>query len=194
MGEGIVKLIEVITQNITNPKFWIFIVALFFAFLIIFPILDVNIFYYSRMERRIEILYRIASIDIEIIQANQILYDEYNHIISEIAQQRENAFANIFQNIQIDTSRANVTGKFISGGLLLWVLMICVPFMNTFNNKLEKIVAFFLLLIFGGVLGGIATFIPTIQNIWINYISVNVVVFIGLVSFFKKKPPGETTE
>jgi hypothetical protein len=183
------KIIEIIIQNLKNIRFWVLIFALLFIFLIMFPYLDANIFYYSRMEKRVDILSRIASIDVDSIRNNQALEEEYNLILSDIAEQREKVLSNLFPNIQTDFSDSYALYKFISGGALAWIIMIFIPFMDTFKRKRDKILAFFLVLVVGVILGGVSILSPIIHNPWINYVGFNIaiVAIIAIIAATTKK-------
>ena len=80
--------------------------------------------------------------------------------------------------------------KFLSGGALAWIITLCVPFMNTFKDKKTKVLAFFLLALFGGILGGVAYIIPTIFNPWINYIGYPVLQMIVIIALAIKPKQG----
>ncbi|MDD3231088.1 MAG: hypothetical protein PHE09_18020, partial [Oscillospiraceae bacterium] len=71
-----------------------------------------------------------------------------------------------------------------------WIIALCVPFMNTFEDQKTKVFAFLLLALFGGVLGWIGYIIPTIFNPWINYIGYPVLQLIALIALAVKPNQG----
>lgn len=76
--------------------------------------------------------------------------------------------------------------KFLSGGAFAWLITLCVPFMNTFENKKMKVLAFLLLALFGGILGAIGYIIPIIFNPWVNYIGYPILQLIILIALIAK--------
>ena len=90
------------------------------------------------------------------------MQEEYNAILSEIDKQRELSVSDLAIRPNQDISQNSHSRlKFITGGILAWILTICVPFMNTFQDKKSKLLAFFVLALFGGLLGGVGSIIPT---------------------------------
>lgn len=147
---------------------------------LVFPYVDANFFFYSRIGKRIDILQNLSEIDIEKVSQYPALQEEYDAIISEIEKQRE---LSISSAIAMEQTTSNIPlFKFLSGGALAWIITLCVPFMNTFKDKKTKVLAFFLLALFGGILGGVAYIIPTIFNPWINYIGYPALQLIILIA------------
>ena len=52
------ELLEGFKKNYKRPKMWICIGIIAFCFVLLFPYIDSNFFYFSRMEKRIDILDR----------------------------------------------------------------------------------------------------------------------------------------
>ena len=111
------------------------------------------------------------------------MQDEYNAILSEIEKQRE---WSISDAISASGNFTIALFKFLSGGALAWIIAVCVPFMNTFNDKKTKIVAFIFVMLIGGLLGWIGSIVPTIINPWINYIGFPILQLIALISLTMK--------
>lgn len=72
--------------------------------------------------------------------------------------------------------------KFLSGAALAWIIALCVPFMKTFKDKKSKVLAFLLIMVFGGICGGVGFIIPTIFNPWINYIGYPILQLVVLIA------------
>lgn len=109
----------------------------------------------------------LSEIDTERISQFPALQEEYDAILSEMENQREWSVSGAISADQ----RPDITlFKFLSGGALAWIITLFVPFMNTFKDKKAKVLAFLLVALIGGNLGWIGSIIPTITNVWINYI------------------------
>lgn len=199
IGKIIEELVELFKRNYKRPKLWLFIVIILFIVVLLIPYIDSNFFYFSRMEKRINVLDRVMTLDEEKINSNQAYIDEYQSILQEMEQQRErsiNSLMNkfIFQMNYI-TSMANGEGnravKFFSGAFWLLLITVCVPFMNTFKKRSDKLIAFILLLIMSGIIGWIFSMVPVIISPMVNYIGVPllqiVAVIIIVVKSNKKK-------
>ena len=50
------KIFELFKQNIKNPNLYVTLFIIIMIVLILFPYIDANYFYYSRVEKRINIL------------------------------------------------------------------------------------------------------------------------------------------
>lgn len=176
------------TKNLKNPKLYAVLAVLIIAIALIFPYIDANFFYYNRIEKRVNILQNLSEIDMEKVSQFPALQEEYNAILSEIEKQREWSISGVISSEQ--TISKVPLFKFLSGGALAWLVTLCVPFMNTFKDKKTKVLAFFLVALFGGILGGIGYIIPTIFNPWINYIGYPVLQLIALIALAIKPKQG----
>ena len=58
------------------------------------------------------------------------------------------------------------------------------------QDLLQMILAFLLLVLFGGILGGVGYIIPTLFNPWINYIVYPVLQLIALIALAIKPKQG----
>lgn len=58
------------------------------------------------------------------------------------------------------------------------------------QDLLQMILAFLLLVLFGGILGGVGYIIPTLFNPWINYIGYPVLQLIALIALAIKPKQG----
>ena len=70
--------------DMNKRKLGIALITLSFVILILFPFIDTNFFYPSRIKNRIEILDKITKLDMNVINQNQYLMQEYNSIVKEI--------------------------------------------------------------------------------------------------------------
>lgn len=184
MDKAIELIVSWIQKNFKNPKLYVALAVFILVIAIIFPYIDANFFYYSRIEKRVSILQNLSEIDIEKVYQYPALRREYDDILSEIQKQRE---LSVFGVISSEKTENNIPlFKFLSGGALAWLITLCVPFMNTFEDKKAKILAFLLLTLFGGILGGIGYIIPIIFNPWVNYIGYPILQLIILIALIAK--------
>ena len=180
MDKAIELIVSWIQKNLKNPKLYAIFAAVIVVIALVFPYVDANFFFYNRIGKRVDILQSLSEIDMEKVSQSPALQEEYDAIISEIKKQRELSISSAFS---IEQTTSNIPlFKFLSGGALAWIITLCVPFMNTFKDKKTKVLAFFLLALFGGILGGVAYIIPTIFNPWINYIGYPVLQMIILIA------------
>lgn len=180
------KIFDIIKNNLKNPKLYIGILSALLIFLVLFPYIDANFFYYQRINDRIDILQKISQLDTESISNNDILSAEYNSILSEIEKQADGSLGSVFIK---ETDKTTNLLKFLSGASIFWFLAIACLFMRTFRNKGEKFLGFIFCLIGGIILGFIAKAIPTIINPTFNYVGfpIIIVVVIALLSTSGKK-------
>ena len=75
------KIFELFKTNLKNPKLYIGLFIILVMVLLLFPYIDANYFYYSRVEKRINILDKVTEIDKDEVQNNTILKEEY-YIVS----------------------------------------------------------------------------------------------------------------
>lgn len=125
------------------------------------------------------------------INQDKNLTKEYESIVKEINESDSNYINKVLNNNKND----HTIGKFISGGILWWLLGIIVLFFyNAFNkgdNKKGKnlgtrIAEFILCAIIGGLIGLICSIIPTIFNMWINYIIIPILVLVLMILLLNK--------
>ena len=108
-------------------------------------------------------------------------------IVKEINESDSNYINKVLNNNKND----HTIGKFISGGILWWLLGIIVLFFyNAFNkegkNLGTRIAGFILCAIIGGLIGLICSIIPTIFNIWVNYIIIPILVLVLIILLLYK--------
>ena len=188
MDKAIELIVSWIQKNLKNPKLYAIFATVIVVIALVFPYVDANFFFYNRIGKRVDILQSLSEIDMEKVSHSPALQEEYDAIISEVKKQRELSISSAFS---IEQTTGNIPlFKFLSGGALAWIITLCVPFMNTFKDKKTKVLAFFLLALFGGILGGVAYIIPTIFNPWINYIGYPVLQIIILIALAIKPKQG----
>ncbi len=188
MDKAIELIVSWIQKNLKNPKLYAIFAAVIVVIALVFPYVDANFFFYNRIEKRVNILQSLSEIDVEKVSQYPALQEEYDAIISEIEKQRELSISNAI-SMEQTTSHVPLF-KFLSGGVLAWIITLCVPFMNTFKDQKTKVLTFFLLALFGGILGGVAYIIPTIFNPWVNYIGFPVLQLIMLIALAMKPKQG----
>ena len=184
MDKAIELIVSWIQKNLKNPKLYVVCASLVVIMALIFPYIDANFFFYNRIVKRVTILDDLSKIDMEKISQSPTLQQEYDAILAEIEEQRELAFSSTISSKQTQSKVPLI--KFLSGGILAWIVTLCVPFMNTFENKKAKILAFLLLALFGGFLGWIGYIVPIIINPWVNYIGYPILQIIMLIALTVK--------
>lgn len=179
------KIFDTIKENLKNPKFYIGVLLVGIVFLLLFPYIDANYFYYNRVEKRISILKQILDISEEQVKNNPVLEDEYQSILTEISKQKDGSLGALF--ITNNTPRVNWI-KFITGGIIAWLLSIICLFIKT-EKGWYKPIGFFIFVLLGIVLGAISVKIPTIISSICNYIFVPALqcVIVGLLVTSGKK-------
>lgn len=177
--------------NMNKRKLGVSVIIAFVSILILFPFIDTNFFYANRIKSRIDILQKITELDMDKINQDKNLAKEYESIVKEINESDSNYINKILNNNKND----HTIGKFISGGILWWLLGIIVLFFyNVFNKEDNKkgknwgtrIAGFILCAIIGGLIGLICSIIPTIFNIWVNYIIIPILVLVLMILLLYK--------
>lgn len=174
------KIFDLVKSNLKNPKLYISMLVILLVVLVLFPYIDANFFYYDRVDNRIDILTKVSEINADEIKDNEILYQEYNRILAEIEKQSSGSLGTIFIK---ESNRTISTIKFITGGLIAWLIAIMCLFIKNFGNLGSRLLGIILFAILGVILGFVAKAIPTIINPWINYIGVPflMIIFVALL-------------
>ena len=177
--------------NMNKRKLGVIVIIVFVSILILFPFIDTNFFYANRIKSRIDILQKITELDMDKINQDKNLTKEYESIVKEINESDSNYINKVLNNDKND----HTIGRFISGGILWWLLGIIVLFFyNAFNKEDNKkgknwgtrIAGFILCAIIGGLIGLICSIIPTIFNIWVNYIIIPILVLVLMILLLYK--------
>ena len=189
LGKIIEELVELFKRNYKKPRLWITLTVLFVVLVLLIPYIDSNFFYFSRMEKRIAILEQVMELDQELIESNQVYANEYKNILMEIEQQNERSINSLMNKMINEIEKFTLLErddgsrmvKFITGAIWALIIMICVPFMNTFKKKSDKVLAFIIMLLVSVLLGWVSSIIPTIISPMVNYIGVPLIQIIILI-------------
>lgn len=99
MGSAVGKIVEEVLEgfkkNYKRPRMWICIGIIVFCFVLLFPYIDSNFFYFSRIEKRIDILEKVMALDETKINGNQAFMNEYQNILQEIEQQSDRSINSV---------------------------------------------------------------------------------------------------
>ena len=185
-------IVDFLKRNYKKPKLWFAILGFI---ILIFPYIDSNTFYYTRMEKRISILEHLTQLDETAINSNPVYRQEYESILQEIQLQRERSVNSIATQLFDTVNSSWTTGKdqgnkilkFISGAIWFLIVTICVPFMNTFKKRSDKLVAFIVMIILSTIVGCIFMAIPIIYRSWINYFVIPIAQLVIVIVLVGKK-------
>lgn len=194
IGKLIDELLMVFKKNYKRPRLWIGLGIIAFCIVLLFPYIDSNFFYFSRMEKRISILERAMELDETKINSNQVYRNEYQSILQEIEQQSERSVNSVMNKATMYINSIVTAGKgqgnnwikFFTGAIWLLIVTICIPFMNTFKKRSDKILAFILLLIISILVGWFFSIIPIIFTPMVNYVGVPVLQIILVIIMVSK--------
>ncbi len=188
MDSLIKKLLEIATGK-KAKIFWAVILTIIVLLLVLYPYIDANFLVFSRINKRIDILGKITQLDIDKINANQALQEEYNSIIGEISAIQDKSVGTI--TTRQDTSNEK-TIKFISGGILFWLVSLGVLFsknkkdnMFVLKKLFNNLMSTALCIALGYLLALVGRSIPTIINVWVNAIAFPCIqiAIIGLIIY-----------
>lgn len=197
--DSVARILELIVnflkRNYKKPKLWFGILGILVFIILIFPYIDSNTFYYTRMEKRISILEHLTQLDETAINSNPVYRQEYESILQEIQLQRERSVNSIATQLFDTVNSSWTTGKnqgnkilkFISGAIWFLIVTICVPFMNTFKKRSDKLVAFIVMIILSTIVGCIFMAIPIIYRSWINYFVIPIAQLVIVIVLVGKK-------
>ena len=188
-------IVDFLKRNYKKPKLWFAILGILVFIILIFPYIDSNTFYYTRMEKRINILEHLTQLDETTINSNPVYRQEYESILQEIQLQRERSVNSIATQLFDTVNSSWTTGKdqgnkilkFISGAIWFLIVTICVPFMNTFKKRSDKLVAFIVMIILSTIVGCIFMAIPIIYRSWINYFVIPIAQLVIVIVLVGKK-------
>ena len=188
-------IVDFLKRNYKKPKLWFGILGILVFIILIFPYIDSNTFYYTRMEKRISILEHLTQLDETAINSNPVYRQEYESILQEIQLQRERSVNSIATQLFDTVNSSWTTGKnqgnkilkFISGAIWFLIVTIGVPFMNTFKKRSDKLVAFIVMIILSTIVGCIFMAIPIIYRAWINYFVIPIAQLVIVIVLVGKK-------
>lgn len=193
MGNAVGKIIEMLLEgfkkNYKRPKMWLCIGIIVFCFVLLFPYIDSNFFYFSRIEKRIDILEKVMALDETKINSNQAYMNEYQDILQEIEQQSNRSINSVVNQASNYIDCAIATGKeqgnrwikFFTGAFWAIIITVCVPFMNTFKKRSDKLLAFVLMLIISLLIGWFFSIIPIIVTPLFNYAGIPVIQIVFVI-------------
>lgn len=182
-------IIDAIKMNYRRPRLWIGLLMLAVILMLLLPYIDSNFFYFSRMEKRINILQKVMALDQDVINNNPAYINEYQSILQEMEQQNERSINSVMNNmiyyinyyIISGAGSGNVIIKFVTGAIWCILITVCVPFMNTFKSKKDKILAFLIMGIVTVIVGGVCSVLPVIISPWVNYVGIPVLQVVVVI-------------
>ena len=173
--------------NYRRLLFWVFIIFAFITGLVIFENLT-GYAYFSRMERKVSILKSLNELSQDDIASKPELNTIYQDTISELKAYKIEplSFFGILSNLGSNIPHIpSEFGKFISGGFLGF--MVAIAGLVDRNKGGEKWSStFWGGLVFGIIMGLIGAIIPTVYNLWVNYIGFPILQIV-LVLFFSSR-------
>ena len=184
MPDKIAEWIEKLATGKKARVFWAVVIAILIIFIIAFPFIDANLFFYHRAETRIVNLEKLVAISGVPITDDPALYEEYQDILQDMGIARENAVLNLSFDGLV---RTDTKVKFWSGSLIGIILI----FAGLFGKKPDGVGKFryFIknripVIVIGGFIGFIfgylSTYVPTLGSPWINAVIAPVVQFVFL--------------
>jgi hypothetical protein len=175
------KVIEYFT-NISLQKILVLLITLVFLILL-FPIIDSNYLYYLRMEKRIDILDKISSIEVESIRHNKVLIEEYVKLLEEIEDFDEDKLISQKTIFYERTSMKQKQLK-IGSGIILFFILFIYNLLEEYKwlNKLKIGVV---IVILGLFFGWLSFILPTFRIPLINYIGMPVIEILLISVVYK---------
>lgn len=142
------------------------------------------------MEERISISEHLTQLNESKINSNPVYREEYDSIWQEIAMQRDRSVNSLVTRLIDDVNTSLATGKnhgnkvinFITGSIWFLIVTICVSFMNTFEKRSDKLMAFIVMIILSAIVGCVFMTIPIIYKPWINYVVIPIAQLIFAVA------------
>lgn len=181
LGKIVEELIGLFKRNYKRPRLCFFVVVIIFVCILFLPYIDSNFFYFTRIEKRIEILEKVMALEQDVINTSQMCKGEYQDILQEIENQRELDVDMLVNNLfrwmeQVSgPEKGNRWIQFLTGAFWFFLLVFWIPFMKTFKKRTDKILAFFRMVFLAIVVGSISCIIPIFVSPVVNYIGVPLV-------------------
>lgn len=119
-----------------------FIIIVLYIMSISFHYIESNYLYYIDMNKRVDLLKKISSLDFNLLKSKDITKREYDDILDKMKNHHSDSWEVIDNNI-----------KSISGPFLPFLVMLFVPFMNTFKSNAQKVGAIIMMLIISIIFG-----------------------------------------
>ena len=114
------------------------IIIVLYIMSISFHYIESNYLYYIDMNKRVDLLKKISSL----LKSKDITKREYDDILDKMKNHHSDSWEVIDNNI-----------KSISGPFLPFLVMLFVPFMNTFKSNAQKVGAIIMMLIISIIFG-----------------------------------------
>ena len=168
-------IVDFLKRNYKKPKLWFAILGILVFIILIFPYIDSNTFYYTRMEKRISILEHLTQLDETTINSNPVYRQEYESILQEIQLQRERSVNSIATQLFDTVNSSWTTGKDQGNKIL------------NFKKRSDKLVAFIVMIILSTIVGCIFMAIPIIYRSWINYFVIPIAQLVIVIVLVGKK-------
>ena len=184
MPDKIAEWIEKLATGKKARVFWAVVIAILIIFIIAFPFIDANLFFYHRVETRIDNLEKLVTISGVTVTDEPALYAEYQDILQDMGTARDNAVLNLSFDGLV---RTDTKIKFWSGCIIGIMLMLAGLFgkkpagIGRFRYFIaNRIPTIFIGGLIGLVFGYLFTYIPTLGSPWVNAIIGPVVQFVFL--------------
>lgn len=191
MGEKIFDLIKNLATGKHSKIFWGILIIVVVLAIIVFPYIDANFLYYSRIEKRIDNLVDLVSLSGKEIEESAVLLDEYNNIIEEIKVAQDKNMSTLFEDKEDSTFE--YWAKFLSGAFLFWLVGVVILFQKNKENKLtfsyfvkNNFLVFIFCTIIGALIGYVFSMLPIFGSIWVNIIGVPILQLIVVCFLFTK--------
>ncbi len=189
IGKLLDELLGFVKKNYKRPGLWISVLLIIFCFYLLFPYIDSNFLYFSRMDKRIELLEKTMSLDQEEIKANPVYQKEYESILREMEHHEDSTINSVmnklytyFDNLKAaGKEQGNKVIKFFAGAFWCILVTVWVPFMNTFHKRSDRILAFIMMIGITLIVGYLCMLIPIIINPWVNYIGIPILQLVLVI-------------
>ncbi len=191
MGEKIFDFIKGLATGKYSKAFWGTIILLIVFLILIFPYIDANFLYYTRIEKRIDNLNSLVEISGKTVYETPSLLSEYNSIIEEIKNAQDKNINSVLKESNNGTFDYWV--KFISGGFMFALVGIIglfqikkgIKYSFSFFLK-NNFTVFAVCGIIAVILAYLFSQIPTLGNVWVNAIASPVIQIIVMYLLFLK--------
>ena len=139
----ILKIIFWFNKSQISKAFILYlIIIVLYIMSISFHYIESNYLYYIDMNKRVDLLKKISSLDFNLLKSKDITKREYDDILDKMKNHHSDSWEVIDNNI-----------KSISGPFLPFLVMLFVPFMNTFKSNAQKVGAIIMMLIISIIFG-----------------------------------------
>lgn len=179
MGQILERLLNEILDFKIKRIFILLIIGVLMWFFLGAPFYDFYNIY--KTEKQINLLHSVLQLDTEKVNTNPQLQKVYDNIVSNMQVENNNT-----ESIFTDSTFELSVGKFISGALLFWLLVLLLPFIDYKEQGVRgKITAGLIVLFLSIIFGFIAYSLPTFKITPLNYILMPIleIGFIGYLVY-----------